>query len=73
MLGRFRSPLAAAGDLLALIGPNDAGKTNLFNCISGIYAAKAAIRFHGIDLIGRMPDNVAASHGHSGTQSCFRR
>jgi branched-chain amino acid transport system ATP-binding protein len=51
---------AEAGELLALIGPNGAGKTSLFNCISGIYAAKGAIRFRGIDLLGRMPHHVAA-------------
>jgi branched-chain amino acid transport system ATP-binding protein len=51
---------AEAGELVALIGPNGAGKTSLLNCISGIYAAKGTIRFHGTDLIGRMPHEIAA-------------
>jgi branched-chain amino acid transport system ATP-binding protein len=47
------------GELLALIGPNGAGKTSVFNCISGIYRGDGAVRFHGNNLIGRAPHEIA--------------
>ena len=48
------------GELLALIGPNGAGKTSVFNCISGIYPGEGAIRFRGVDIVGRKPHDIAA-------------
>jgi branched-chain amino acid transport system ATP-binding protein len=47
------------GELFALIGPNGAGKTSVFNCISGLYRPQGAIRFRGIDVVGRKPYRVA--------------
>ena len=48
------------GELLALIGPNGAGKTSVFNCISGIYCPGGAIRFRGLNLVGRKSHAIAA-------------
>jgi len=51
----------AAGETLAVIGPNGSGKTSLFNCITGIYRPTAGgIAFEGESLLGRSPDEVAA-------------
>jgi branched-chain amino acid transport system ATP-binding protein len=51
----------AAGETLAVIGPNGSGKTSLFNCITGIYRPNGgAIAFEGESLLGRSPDEVAA-------------
>jgi branched-chain amino acid transport system ATP-binding protein len=35
----------AEGETVALIGPNGSGKTSLFNCVTGIYAAAGRITF----------------------------
>jgi branched-chain amino acid transport system ATP-binding protein len=52
-----------AGDFVSIIGPNDAGKTTLFKCISGIVApVSGAIRFDGHDLV----DVPAADRPHLG-------
>jgi branched-chain amino acid transport system ATP-binding protein len=49
----------AAGEILAVIGPNGSGKTSLFNCITGVYRPDAgAIRLDGESLLGRTPDGV---------------
>jgi branched-chain amino acid transport system ATP-binding protein len=48
------------GALISVIGPNDAGKTTLFNCISGVYRPdRGSIRFAGVDLVGQSPDRIA--------------
>ncbi len=48
------------GELFAIIGPYGAGKTSIFNCISGVYRPQAGtIRFLGDDLIGERPDRIA--------------
>lgn len=48
------------GELFALIGPNGAGKTSVLNCISGIYRGSGVIRFHGTDIAGQPPHEIAA-------------
>src|SRR5262249_46540702 len=53
-------PLAvAAGELLALIGPNGGGKTSVLNCVSGIYRGEGEIRFRGNPIAGREPHEIA--------------
>jgi branched-chain amino acid transport system ATP-binding protein len=47
------------GQILALIGPNGAGKTSVLNCISGIYRGTGGIWFHGQNLSGRPPHEIA--------------
>lgn len=50
-----------AGSISALIGPNGAGKTTLFAQISGFVAPDAGdIRFEGISLLGRAPEEICA-------------
>jgi branched-chain amino acid transport system ATP-binding protein len=51
----------AAGETLAVIGPNGSGKTSLFNCITGIYRpTSGTIVFRGETLLERSPDSVTA-------------
>jgi branched-chain amino acid transport system ATP-binding protein len=49
----------AEGETVALIGPNGSGKTSLFNCVTGIYAAAGRITFAGESLLGLAPHAVA--------------
>ncbi|BDD85892.1 ABC transporter ATP-binding protein [Desulfofustis limnaeus] len=52
----------AQGQIMSIIGPNGAGKTTLFNTLTGIYRPnKGAIVFNGKSLVGRRPDQIAAS------------
>jgi branched-chain amino acid transport system ATP-binding protein len=47
-------------ELFAVIGPNVAGKTSLFNCLNGLYRPqRGSIRFAGHDLVGERPDEIA--------------
>jgi len=48
-----------AGELFALIGPNGAGKTSVLNCISGLYRGSGSVRFHGDDITGKAPHEIA--------------
>src|SRR5690606_41698797 len=42
------------------IGPSGAGKTSLFNCITGFYQPQAgSIRFRGRELVGLSPDAIS--------------
>jgi branched-chain amino acid transport system ATP-binding protein len=51
----------AAGETVAIVGPNGSGKTSLFNCISGIYQpTNGAIALSGESLLGLSPDRVAS-------------
>ena len=52
----------ARGEIYGLIGPNSAGKTTLFNLLSGIYSPDAG-SFHqnGKDISGLKPDRIAAA------------
>ena len=48
------------GSLFAIIGPNRAGKTSLFNCISGIYKPTSGIvEYNGETIEGMRPDEIA--------------
>jgi branched-chain amino acid transport system ATP-binding protein len=50
-----------AGELLAVIGPNCAGKTTLFNCITGVYRPDAgSIALAGEDIVGLRPSRIVA-------------
>jgi branched-chain amino acid transport system ATP-binding protein len=49
----------AAGDIFAVIGPNCAGKTTLFNVIAGMFAPDAgSVTFAGTRIEGLTPDAV---------------
>jgi branched-chain amino acid transport system ATP-binding protein len=49
------------GAIASIIGPNGAGKTTLFNVFTGIYAPEeGSVAFHGVPLLGRRPDQIAA-------------
>jgi branched-chain amino acid transport system ATP-binding protein len=51
-----------AGEIVAIIGPNGAGKSTLFNGLVGAHAPTAgSVRFDGRSLLGRKPEQVAAS------------
>jgi branched-chain amino acid transport system ATP-binding protein len=48
-------------ELFAIIGPNGAGKTSIFNVLSGVYRPQSgSVVFHGENLIGRRPHQIAA-------------
>src|SRR5436853_7491616 len=48
------------GEFFAIIGPHGAGKTSIFNCISGIYApARGRIVFDGRDITHLKPHQRA--------------
>ncbi len=47
------------GMIMGLIGPNGAGTTTLFNCITGYYPpSKGDVLFKGVRLNGMQPDQV---------------
>ncbi len=49
-------------EIFSIIGPNGAGKSTIFNCINGLYKpAQGKILFKGNNLIGKRPDQIAAS------------
>ena len=49
------------GGLTAVIGPNGAGKTTVFNLVTNIYRADSGqVLFHGTDILGRSPTEIAA-------------
>lgn len=51
----------AAGETLAVIGPNGSGKTSLFNCVTGLYRpTSGSIALGGESLLGLSPDRVTA-------------
>lgn len=53
----------APGEICGLIGANGAGKSSVFNCISGLYRPSAGeIKLGGTDLRGCAPHTVA-KHG----------
>jgi branched-chain amino acid transport system ATP-binding protein len=44
------------GEIVGVIGPNGAGTTTLFNCITGMYRPTGgSIHFDGIDITGKKP------------------
>jgi len=48
-------------ELFAIIGPNGAGQTSIFNCLNGVYRPQqGSIRLEGNELIGRRPAAIAA-------------
>ena len=49
------------GELMGIIGPNGAGKTTVFNLITGVYqASEGSMRFKGIEIVGKRPNQIAA-------------
>lgn len=47
------------GELIGIIGPNGSGKTTVFNLITGVYyPTTGSIRFKGIELIGKRPNQI---------------
>jgi branched-chain amino acid transport system ATP-binding protein len=49
------------GGIVSLIGPNGAGKTTFFNCVTGFYQPEeGSLRFNGVSLRGRRPDQITA-------------
>jgi len=50
-----------AGEMVGLLGANNAGKSTLINCISGLVAPRAGrIRFMGEDITRLKPDQIVA-------------
>jgi branched-chain amino acid transport system ATP-binding protein len=50
-----------AGELVGLLGANNAGKSTLINCVSGLIAPRAGrIRFLGEDITRLKPDQIVA-------------
>src|ERR1700761_5417493 len=48
------------GQILGLIGPNDAGKTTLFNCLSRLYQPSGGdILMEGVSILKRPPHRIA--------------
>ena len=48
------------GEIVGLIGPNGAGKSTLFNLITGtIRPSSGRVKFHGEDITGCSPEQVA--------------
>lgn len=48
------------GSITSLIGPNGAGKTTAFNLVTGFARADSGtVRFHGEDVTGHGPDQLA--------------
>jgi branched-chain amino acid transport system ATP-binding protein len=47
------------GELLAIIGPTGAGKSSLFNALTGVYPADGEIVFDGTPVVGKRPATVA--------------
>src|SRR2546430_16889380 len=51
----------APGMIASLIGPNVAGKTTVFNMITGLYApSQGGIFFQGYDITGWRPNRITA-------------
>lgn len=49
------------GEVVGLIGPNGAGKSTVFNLITGMYEpSEGSIRFEGVDIVGRQPNDIAS-------------
>ncbi|MBN2622090.1 MAG: ABC transporter ATP-binding protein [Acidimicrobiales bacterium] len=49
----------AAGEIVALLGPNGGGKTSTLRAISRVVASEGSVRFDGRSLTSRSPDAVA--------------
>ena len=48
------------GELFAIIGPNVAGKTSIFNCLNGLYKPQeGSIQWKGEEILGKRPDRIA--------------
>jgi branched-chain amino acid transport system ATP-binding protein len=47
------------GEILGLIGPNEAGKTTIFNVITGVYRPSSGrVAYNGESLIGKRPHQI---------------
>jgi branched-chain amino acid transport system ATP-binding protein len=50
------------GEAVGLVGPNGSGKTTFVNTVCGLYApSSGSIVFHGVDVTGKRPDQLAAA------------
>ena len=49
-----------SGELFAIIGPDGAGKTSIFNCLNGVYRPETgSIQLEGSDIVGQRPVAIA--------------
>lgn len=48
-----------AGAIVALLGANGAGKTTTFRAITGAISTRGVVRFDGMSIAGRAPEDVA--------------
>ncbi len=73
---RRRRPATARGPILGLIGQKRAGKTTLFDCVSGFLRVDGGrIRLRGRDITDLRPTNAprSASAARSKRRGCSRR
>ena len=53
------TPEVRAGEIVSLLGRNGVGRSTTVKAIMGQVAAKGVVRFHGEELVGRRPHEIA--------------